>query len=96
MRILLKILAAPVVVVLTLFVWICAGALYCSAGILSLLSTLVMICGLIILIFESAKNGIILLVLAFLVSPVGLPMGAAWLLGQIQRLKYAIQDRVYG
>ena len=37
-----------------------------------------------------------ILVIAFLVSPVGLPMAAAWLLGKLQDLRYAIQDRVYG
>ena len=39
---------------------------------------------------------IILLVIAFLVSPVGLPMAAAWLVGKVQDLRYVIQDAVYG
>lgn len=37
-----------------------------------------------------------MLVIAFLVSPVGLPMGDAWLMGKVQDLRYAIQDAVYG
>lgn len=41
-------------------------------------------------------NGIILLVMAFLISPYGLPMAAIWLLGKVQDLKFAIQDLVYG
>ena len=41
-------------------------------------------------------NGIIILVMAFLVSPVGLPMVAAWMIGQMQRLRYFLQDAVYG
>ena len=41
-------------------------------------------------------NGIILLVFAFLISPVGLPMIAAWLLGKIQGLRYFIQNKIYG
>ena len=40
--------------------------------------------------------GIILLVMAFLISPYGLPMAAIWLLGKVQDLKFAIQDLVYG
>ena len=40
--------------------------------------------------------GVILLVIAFLVSPLGLPMAAAWLVGKVQDLRYAIQDAVYG
>ena len=34
--------------------------------------------------------------MAFLISPMGLPLAAIWLLGKVQDLKYAIQDRVYG
>ena len=37
----------------------------------------------------------ILLVIAFLISPMGLPTAAAWLLGKVQGLRYAIQDRIY-
>lgn len=36
------------------------------------------------------------LVMAFLISPMGLPLAAIWLLGKVQSLKFAIQDRVYG
>lgn len=38
----------------------------------------------------------ILLVIAFLISPFGLPKLAFWLLGKVQDLKYAIQDLVCG
>ena len=33
MKFLFKLLAAPVVVLLTVFVWLCSGLLYCSAWI---------------------------------------------------------------
>ena len=42
------------------------------------------------------QNGVILLVMAFLISPMGLPLAAIWLLGKVQNLKFAIQDWVYG
>ena len=32
----------------------------------------------------------------FLISPMGLPLAAIWLLGKVQSLKFAIQDWVYG
>ena len=35
-------------------------------------------------------------ILAFLISPYGLPMAAIWLLGKVQDLKFIIQDLVYG
>ena len=96
MRLILKILAAPIVVALTLFVWICSGLLYVSAFVFGLAGTVVAILGVAVLVTYSPKHGIILLIIAFLVSPMGLPMAAAWLLGKMQDLRYAIQDRVYG
>ena len=36
------------------------------------------------------------LVMAFLISPMGLPLAAIWLLGKVQSLKFAIKDWVYG
>ena len=96
MRILMKLLAAPVVLVLILFVWVCSALLYCSAFVFGLAGTIIGLLGLAVLVTYSVKNGIILLVIAFLVSPMGLPMAAAWLLGKVQDLRYTIQDRVYG
>ena len=52
--------------------------------------------GVAVLITYSPQNGAILLVIAFLISPMGLPLAAIWLLGKVQDLKYAIQDWMYG
>ena len=49
-----------------------------------------------VLITYSPQNGFILLLMAFLISPMGLPLAAIWLLGKVQDLKYAIQDWMYG
>ena len=49
-----------------------------------------------VLITYSPQNGVILLVMAFLISPMGLPLAAIWLLGKVQSLKFAIQDWMYG
>ena len=92
----LKILAAPVVLALMLFTWVCFGLLYVSSFIFGLASTLVALLGIAVLVTYSPQNGVILLVIAFLVSPVGLPMAAAWLVGKVQDLRYVIQDAVYG
>ena len=85
----LKILAAPLVLALALFTWVCFGLLYVSSFIFGLASTVVALT-------YSPQNGVILLVIAFLVSPVGLPMAAAWLVSKVQDLRFAIQDAVYG
>ena len=94
MRLLLRILAAPVVVILTLFVWICSAILYCSAYLLGLVSSLVGLMALVMFISGSVRNAILLLILAYLISPLGLPMAAAWLLARVQDLRYAIMDAV--
>ena len=96
MRLLWKLLAAPVVLSLTVFVWLCMGVLYLSSFVLGLISTIVGLLGLAVLVTYSVQNGIILLVIAFLVSPAGLPIAAVWLLGKVQDLWYVIQDAVYG
>ena len=96
LKCLLMIVTAPVVLVLTLFVWLCMGLIYISGLVLGLLSTVIALLGVAVLITYSPQNGVILLVIAFLISPMGLPLAAIWLLGKVQDLKYAIQDRVYG
>ena len=68
--------------------------LYCTAWVFGVISALIGILGIAVLAAYSPKNGIILLVIAFLVSPVGIPMAAAWMLGIIQQIRFAIQDRV--
>ena len=61
-----------------------------------LISTIVGLLGLAVLVTYSVQNGVILLIIAFLVSPAGLPIAAVWLLGKVQDLRYAIQEAVYG
>lgn len=92
MRLLLKIVAAPVVVVLTVFVWLCALILHISAFVFGLAGTVVGLLGLAVLVTYSVQNGIILLVIAFLVSPFGLPMLAVWVLGLLQDVNFALRD----
>ena len=86
LKLLLKIAVAPVILVLTVFIWLCVGLVYISGLVL----------GVAVLITYSPQNGIILMILAFLISPFGLPKAAIWMLGKVQDLKYAIQDKVYG
>ena len=95
-KLLLKILVAPVILLLTVAIWICVGIVYISGLVLGLISMVIALLGVAVLLTCSLQNGIILLVMAFLISPFGLPMAAIWLLGKVQDLKFAIQDLVYG
>lgn len=96
MKFVLKILFAPVIAVLVVLVSALALILNLSAWVFGVASTILGILGLAVLLLDNAANGVIILVIAFLVSPIGLPMLAAWMLGQIQRFRYFIQDAVYG
>lgn len=96
LKLLLKILVAPVILLLTVAIWICVGIVYISGLVLGLISMVIALLGVAVLLTCSLQNGIILLVMAFLISPFGLPMAAIWLLGKVQDLKFAIQDLVYG
>ena len=91
-----RIITAPVILALTLFVWLCTGLIYISGLVLGLLSTVIALLGVAVLITYSPQNGVILLVMAFLISPMGLPLAAIWLMGKVQSLKFAIQELVYG
>ena len=93
---LLMIITAPVILVLTLFVWLCTGLISISGLVLGLFSTVIALLGVAVLLTYSPHNGVILLVMAFLISPMGLPLAAIWLLGKVHSFKFSIQDWVYG
>ena len=64
LKLLLKILVAPVILTLTLFVWICVGIVYVSGLVLGLISMVIALLGAAVLLTCSLQNGIILLVMA--------------------------------
>lgn len=95
MRILLKILFAPVMLALILFVNFFAFLLTVSSVFFGIVGTVFTILAAILFFAVNRTNGIIVLIFAFLISPFGLPMLAAWLLGKVQQLRYALQDWLY-
>lgn len=91
MKAILKVLTFPIVLILDLFTWICVGLISCSAILFKLASAILAILAVAVLITYSVQNGLILLVLAFLVSPLGLPMIAVLLLGGLQKISGSIK-----
>lgn len=92
----LKIIAAPFVLALTLlaavitFLACVAGAVCYVACIgLTLLAIVALIAG-------QTTGCIVALVLAFLVSPFGLPAIGEWLVGKLHGVKFALQDFITG
>ena len=92
MRIILKIIAAPFVLVLMLAVAV-ISFLSCIAGAVCWLACTAFVLLAACAFFAGLHTGcIVALVLAFLVSPYGLPAIGGWLLGRLHGVKYALQD----
>ena len=91
MKAILKVLALPIVLILDLFTWICVGMISCSTILFKLASAILALLAVAVLITYSVTNGLILLTFAFLVSPLGLPMIAVWLLGGLQKISGALK-----
>lgn len=95
MKCVIRMLAAPAVAILSLFVTACALVLNRSAYVFGLLSGVCGLLGIAILLTGTTAKGIIVLIFAFLISPLGFPMLIAWLLGRIQTFRYFIQDKAF-
>ena len=91
MKLIHKILTVPVTLAIDLFTLICIGIISCSAMLLRLVSGIIAILGIAVLVTYSPKNGLILLTIAYLVSPMGVPMIAVWLLGGLQSISRTLK-----
>ena len=81
-----RILFLPVLLVLKILFWVCSGILCMSEWIFSLAGTVLFLLGLYSVIFESNMQGLAIILIALLVSPLGIPMIAmkvVFLLGSI-------------
>lgn len=88
----IKILAFPVVLMIDLFTLICIGLISCSSLIFGFASMLLSLLGITVLATYSWQNGLILLFLAYLASPMGLPLFAIRLLSGLQYITGAIKS----
>ena len=91
MKLIFKILTAPVVLVIDLFTLICIGMISFSGMLLRLVSGIIAILGVAVLATYSPKNGLILLAIAFLFSPMGIPMLVVYVLTGLQKISGAIK-----
>ena len=90
MRGLLKILLLPLQVVLGIVIGICRFFCICLATILSVVSSVLFLLSLIALIIGHAQAGALGMVGAFLISPLGLPKVASWLIDRMDDLRTVI------
>lgn len=92
MKLIFKVLTAPVILTIDLFTLVCIGLISFSTFFLRLASGIVGILGILVLATYSVKNGFILLTIAFLVSPMGIPMIAVWVLGRLQSISCILKE----
>ena len=91
MKWILKILTFPVVLLIDLLTLVCVGIISCAALPLRIVSGIIALLGTAVLVTYSPKNGMILLTIAFLFSPMGLPMLAVWILSILQSISQFIK-----
>ena len=92
MRTILKIIAAPLVVILTLL-WAMLTFLFVWAKILLFIaSVIVMIFAIILFVTGEITGGIVFTVIAFLISPLGIPAIAQWLIIRLGVLNHSLKD----
>lgn len=96
MRFLLKLLFAPVMAVLAVVSWFLVFVVGLSSGILCIPAAILGFFGLFIIFVDSVSYGVGLLVIAFLISPYGLPMLAGWMVAKLHVLRYMLRDWIYG
>ena len=91
MKWILKILTFPVVLLIDLLTLVCVGIISCAALPLRIVSGIIALLGTAVLMTYSLKNGMIILAIAFLLSPMGLPMLAVWILSVFQGISQFVK-----
>ena len=92
MRIVLKMLAAPAMCLLALTVAICSFVLMVAGFICWFLAVSTAIGGIVLLFTHHPDGGIAFLIIAFLVSPYGLPALFAWLVGKMNAMRWSLKE----
>lgn len=96
MRLIFKLLAFPFVLVTGLLYLVCKFLVIASGAVLGILSGIVFLASLVLFFTAGVWAGLAWLVIAFLISPYGLPMAAAWLVGMIGGANHALKGFVFG
>ena len=78
-RLIGRILLAPAVLLLTVIIFLLALLLVLSTRVLAIISSLGITLSLLLFVTGDYRNGGIFLLLAWLISPIGLPLIAEWL-----------------
>ena len=83
----LRMLLAPIILLLTAVTFLLALLLALSTRVLTIISSLGITLSLLLFVTGDYKNGGIFLLLAWLISPIGLPLIAEWLWRGLDNLR---------
>ena len=86
MLFLFRLLTLPLRLVITVFIWVCALLIRISGKLLGLVSGFLFLMALLVSTFSS-QDALLLAVMAFLVSPIGIPMFAVGLLSLLAKVR---------
>ena len=92
MRIIIKILLFPIVLALTLLVAFCRFFCLFSGMVLGIVAVLLFLLGIVVLFAGRVDGFIGFLVLAWLVSPYGLPLAASWLTERVADFNHMLKS----
>lgn len=90
-----RILFLPILLVLKILFWVCSGVLCMSEWMFSLAGTVLFLLGLYSVLFEANPQGWVVMGIAFLVSPFGIPMLALKVVLLVGVMGDFIQEKVY-
>ena len=94
MRLLFKILSLPFILITWVLYGMCRLIVLISGMIFGIMAGLALIAAIVLFVKVDVMTGAILLTVAFLISPYGIPKLAAWLTGKLGGLNYALRDFV--
>lgn len=94
MRLFFKILSLPFILITWILYGVCKLIVLASGMILGIVSGLSLVAAVVLFFKAGVIPGVAFLVIAFLISPYGIPKLAAWLTGKLGGLSYALRDFV--
>lgn len=87
-----KIIAAPLVLALTIITPVFTFLFCYAAAILQLVSGIGVLVSIALFFAGTMQGCIVFLILSFLISPLGIPAIAEWLIGKLSDLNYSLRD----
>jgi hypothetical protein len=96
MKILFKLIAVPFMLALTIIVPVLTFLFCYAATFLEIVSGIGVLISVIMLFAGERFDGCVILALSFLISPLGIPAIAEWLIDRLNGLNYLLRDYITG